>query len=98
MMFRQSNSAFKSPSPASSKKKILSIQELGYELGASAAEQWPFLMQLKKYKGMSHLKYRSATLTSCLSVLRQPAFNDEFESGFMIGFERYAHSCKGKEC
>ncbi|RXZ32334.1 hypothetical protein D9O50_16375 [Oxalobacteraceae bacterium CAVE-383] len=77
--------------------ETLRIHELGYELGAYAAEQWPSLMQLKKYKGLSYLKYRNAAAKSCLRVLRQPAFNKEFEGGFMIGFKRYSHSCVCKK-
>lgn len=88
MMFKQSINASKSPSPISFNKETLSIHELGYELGAYAAEQWPSLMHFKKYKGMSYRKYRNAAAKNCLRVLRQPAFNDEFERGFMIGFEK----------
>lgn len=78
---------FKNPSSIPLDKDILHIHELGYGLGAFAAEQWPTLMSLKKYKGMTYKKYRNATAKSCLRVLRKPAFNDEFKRGFMIGFE-----------
>ena len=88
MMFKKSINASKNPSPVSFSKETLSIHELGYELGAYAAEQWPSLMHFKKYKGMSYLKYRNAAAKNCLRVLRQPAFNDEFKEGFMIGFEK----------
>lgn len=86
-MFRQSNNASKCPSAVPFNKEILRIHELGYGLGAFAAEQWPTLMSLKKYKGMTYKKYRNATAKSCLRVLRKPTFNDEFKRGFMIGFE-----------
>jgi hypothetical protein len=78
----------KSPSPIPFSKETLNIHELGYELGAYAAEQWPSLMHFKKYKGMSYLKYRNAAAKNCLRVLCQPAFDDEFKDGFMIGFEK----------
>jgi hypothetical protein len=75
------------PSPIPFDKDILHIHELGYGLGAFAAEQWPALLHLKKYKGMSYLEYRDVAVRNCLKVLGKPASDDEFESGFMIGFE-----------
>lgn len=91
MIRTQSVNEFKNSNLISVDKETLHIHELGYGLGAYAAEQWPDLMHFKKYKGMSYLKYRNAAAKSCLKVLSQPAFNEDFKRGVMIGFEKYTH-------
>ena len=93
-MFKQSINEAPGSAPISINEETLHIHELGYELGASAAEQWLSVMHFKKYKGLSYLMYRNAAAKSCLKILRQPAFNDEFEMGFKIGFEQYAHHAR----
>jgi hypothetical protein len=62
------------------------VSVLGFEIGGSAAEQWPRLRTLERYRGVSMGDYMQDAAKSCASLLNHPALMGPFEEGFMLGF------------